>query len=82
MTMPSITGAAIPDWYEGAICAQTDPEAFFPKKGGTTTAAKKVCASCPVRSQCLDWALDTVELWGVWGGTTRLERRKLRKDAA
>lgn len=82
MTMPSITGVTIPEWYAGALCAQTDPEAFYPKKGGNVAVAKKVCAVCPVRAQCLEWALDTVELWGVWGGTTRLERRKLRKEAA
>lgn len=68
----------IPEWYAGALCAQTDPEAFYPDKGSTPAAAKKVCAVCPVRAQCLEWALDTAELWGTWGGATPRERRKLR----
>lgn len=72
----------MPDWYEAASCASVRSDYWFPDKGGTTHAAKKICADCPVRTQCLEWALDNVELWGVWGGATRLERRKLRKDVA
>ena len=44
-------------WQERALCAQTDPEAFFPEKGGSTREAKKVCLSCDVRSECLEYAL-------------------------
>ncbi|QRN80660.1 MAG: WhiB family transcriptional regulator, partial [Nocardiopsis sp. BM-2018] len=41
-------------WQERALCAQTDPEAFFPEKGGSTREAKKVCQSCEVRAECLE----------------------------
>lgn len=68
----------IPEWYASAVCAQTDPEVFYPEKGGSPLVAKKVCAVCPVRAECLEWALDTMEVWGTWGGTTPMERRKLR----
>ena len=44
-------------WQERALCAQTDPEAFFPEKGGSTREAKKVCLSCDVRGECLEYAL-------------------------
>ena len=45
-------------WQERALCAQTDPEAFFPEKGGSTREAKKVCLTCDVRGDCLEYALD------------------------
>ena len=47
-------------WQHKALCAQTDPEAFFPEKGGSTRDAKRVCAKCEVREQCLKWAIDGV----------------------
>jgi WhiB family redox-sensing transcriptional regulator len=64
-------------WQERAVCAQTDPEAFFPEKGGSVRAAKKVCRACPVRAECLDYALEHHERFGVWGGLSERERRKL-----
>ena len=68
-------------WQSDALCAQTDPEAFFPEKGGSTRDAKKICASCPVRAQCLEYALANDERFGIWGGLSERERRKLRKKA-
>ena len=68
-------------WQEQALCAQTDPEAFFPEKGGSTREAKKVCQSCPVRSECLDYALAMDERFGIWGGLSERERRRLKKQA-
>ena len=62
---------------EDAICAQTDPEAFFPDKGGSTKEAKRVCLSCSVRADCLEYALTHVERFGIWGGTSERERRKI-----
>ena len=53
-------------WQERALCAQTDPEAFFPEKGGSTREAKKVCLSCDVRSECLEYALGHDERFGIW----------------
>ena len=68
-------------WQERALCAQTDPEAFFPEKGGSTREAKKVCVSCEVRAECLEYALENDERFGIWGGLSERERRKLKKRA-
>ncbi len=68
-------------WQERALCAQTDPEAFFPEKGGSTREAKRVCLTCDVRSECLEYALANDERFGIWGGLSERERRKLRKRA-
>lgn len=68
-------------WQSDALCAQTDPEAFFPEKGGSTRDAKKICTSCEVRAQCLEYALQNDERFGIWGGLSERERRKLRKRA-
>jgi WhiB family redox-sensing transcriptional regulator len=68
-------------WQSDSLCAQTDPEAFFPEKGGSTRDAKKICASCDVRAQCLEYALQNDERFGIWGGLSERERRKLRKRA-
>ncbi|MBA8810032.1 WhiB family redox-sensing transcriptional regulator [Promicromonospora sukumoe] len=68
-------------WQERALCAQTDPEAFFPEKGGSTREAKKVCSGCEVRAECLDYALENDERFGIWGGLSERERRKLKRRA-
>ncbi|ACZ32458.1 transcription factor WhiB (plasmid) [Xylanimonas cellulosilytica DSM 15894] len=65
-----------------ALCAQTDPEVFFPEKGGSSRAAKKVCAVCPIRRRCRNVALANPALEGIWGGTTTRERRRLRANTA
>lgn len=68
-------------WQADSLCAQTDPEAFFPEKGGSTRDAKRICAACEVRTQCLEYALENDERFGIWGGLSERERRKLRKRA-
>lgn len=68
-------------WQSDALCAQTDPEAFFPEKGGSTRDAKKVCGACNVKAQCLEYALANDERFGIWGGLSERERRRLRKRA-
>lgn len=68
-------------WQERSLCAQTDPEAFFPEKGGSTREAKKVCTGCEVRKECLEYALEHDERFGIWGGLSERERRKLKKRA-
>jgi WhiB family redox-sensing transcriptional regulator len=68
-------------WQADAVCAQTDPEAFFPEKGGSTRDAKRICSGCDVRQQCLDYALANDERFGIWGGLSERERRKLKKRA-
>lgn len=78
--------AAHPDpstepWYGKALCPQTDPEAFYPEKGGSTKEAKRICLLCPVTDECLQWALDTDERFGVWGGLSERERRRIKRGA-
>jgi len=68
-------------WQDQALCAQTDPEAFFPEKGGSTREAKRVCRSCEVRAECLEYALENDERFGIWGGMSERERRRLKREA-
>lgn len=69
-----------PGWIEEAICPQTDPEIFFPEKGSSSRQALKVCASCPVKLDCLTTALHSpYGAIGIWGGTTPDERKSLRR---
>ena len=72
-------GAEDAEWHDRALCAQTDPEAFFPEKGGSTREAKKICTGCDVRAECLSYALSNDERFGIWGGLSERERRKLKK---
>lgn len=68
-----------PAWMADAPCAGTDPEAFFPDKGGSTKPAKRICARCPIetRAECLEYALETKQRFGIWGGVSERDRRKL-----
>lgn len=68
-------------WQTDALCAQTDPEAFFPEKGGSTRDAKRICTTCDVRDECLEYALQNDERFGIWGGLSERERRKLKRRA-
>jgi WhiB family redox-sensing transcriptional regulator len=74
---PAIDDADL--WQERALCAQTDPEAFFPEKGGSTREAKRICMGCEVRDECLDYALAHDERFGIWGGLSERERRRLKR---
>jgi WhiB family transcriptional regulator, redox-sensing transcriptional regulator len=87
LTESSAAGGAFPaqpaapadeSWRLEALCAETDPEAFFPEKGGSTREAKRVCTGCAVRAECLEFALDNDERFGIWGGLSERERRRLR----
>lgn len=66
-------------WRDDALCTQTDPETFFPEKGGTTAGAKRVCNRCPVQAQRLEYALANHEGFGVWGGLSERERREIAR---
>jgi WhiB family redox-sensing transcriptional regulator len=66
-------------WQELALCAQTDPEAFFPEKGGSTREAKRICQGCQVKDECLEYALANDERFGIWGGLSERERRRLKR---
>lgn len=67
-------------WWQDAVCAQIDPEAFFPDDNGaySARAAKAVCKTCPVISECAEFAIRNFEMYGIWGGLTPAERQKLR----
>lgn len=68
-------------WQDRALCAQTDPEAFFPEKGGSTREAKKICTGCEVKAECLEYALANDERFGIWGGLSERERRRIKRGA-
>jgi WhiB family redox-sensing transcriptional regulator len=65
-------------WQADALCAQTDPEMFFPEKGSSVKDAKRICGQCEVKNICLRYALENEERFGIWGGLSERERRKLR----
>ncbi|MBO1032094.1 WhiB family transcriptional regulator [Tessaracoccus sp. SD287] len=81
LTVFSTADDGVLAWQEQALCAQTDPEAFFPEKGGSTREAKKVCETCTVKQECLEYALANDERFGIWGGLSERERRRLRRRA-
>lgn len=67
-----------PPWMADALCAETDPDAFFPEQGASVAAAKAVCARCLLQAKCLDYALANGERFGVWGGTSEKDRQAMR----
>lgn len=80
-----------PEWVADARCAQTDPELFFPEKGGSSKEAKAICARCTVAAECLDYALayesrgsevgvPTSYPTGIYGGLSARERRAIRQQ--
>lgn len=78
LTLPD----ALPEWQERANCQYTDPEVFWPPKGGSALPAKRICARCEVRDECLQYALDNDERYGVWGGKTDRQRRRIQRKRA
>jgi WhiB family transcriptional regulator, redox-sensing transcriptional regulator len=76
---PELEEIPTDQWQDRALCAQTDPEAFFPEKGGSTREAKKICLGCEVRHECLEYALAHDERFGIWGGLSERERRRLKR---
>jgi len=66
-------------WWVRAACRNTDTNVFFPDKGESTGPAKRICAGCPVQAPCLEGALERDERFGVWGGLSERERRKLKR---
>lgn len=68
------------NWRDLALCAQVDPDIFFPEKGGSVRAAKKVCEACDVQDECLEYALEHKERFGIWGGVTERNRRQMLAD--
>ena len=69
-------------WFDRAACLQADPEVFYPEKGGSSRAAKRVCQTCPVQAECLSYALANDERFGIWGGMSERERRQFKRRAS
>lgn len=84
MTVDLGISTAGPDiaWQESGVCAQTDPDEFFPEKGGSTKQAKRMCERCPVVAECLEYALAVDERFGVYGGKSERERRDIKRARA
>ncbi len=77
--LPEQTAAALGPWAARALCADADPEAFFPPNGDPATQARHVCRQCPVTAQCLAYALTNQEEYGIWGGLDLEERKALSR---
>lgn len=71
-----------PRWTELAACQYVGDDFWFPEKGGSTRAAKRVCMACEVRIPCLEYALEHREAFGIWGGLSEPERRAILRDPA
>ena len=69
-------------WQNLANCLGVDPDLFFPERGASTKEAKAVCRACVVREDCLEYALENSEKFGIWGGLSERERRRLRRARA
>jgi WhiB family redox-sensing transcriptional regulator len=69
-------------WQARANCMGVDPDLFFPERGASTREAKEVCRGCVAREDCLEYALDNGEKFGIWGGMSERERRRLRRARA
>jgi WhiB family transcriptional regulator, redox-sensing transcriptional regulator len=78
--MPSLSDQLQPQeaWLAEAACREADPDTFFPEKGASANPALKLCSSCLVKAECLTYALETDQRFGVWGGTTETDRRRHR----
>ena len=69
-------------WQDFANCLGVDPDLFFPERGASTREAKEVCRGCVVREDCLEYALQNGEKFGIWGGMSERERRRIRRQRA
>lgn len=76
---PYVEADVRPGWWDRAACRGMDPAMFFPERGDAVDAAKAICAQCPVRIECLDYALDHKIRHGVWGGMSERQREKVRR---
>lgn len=67
-------------WSEQANCRGVDPDLFYPERGVSTAEPKRVCSGCVVRDDCLEYALVNGEKFGIWGGLSERERRRIRRQ--
>jgi len=82
MNDSAVTVEGDEDWYDYAKCKGVDPDLFFTKRGASTREAKETCAGCMVSYDCLEFALENREKFGIWGGTSERERRRIRRRRA
>lgn len=68
------------EWMDGALCIEIGQDLFFPENPVDSQRARKVCGSCRVRAECLEYALET-RVHGIWGGTTAVQRQNMRGAA-
>jgi WhiB family transcriptional regulator, redox-sensing transcriptional regulator len=76
---PAIIAVILGPWAKRALCAEADPEIFFPAHDDPAIEARKICTRCSVRTDCLQFALDNHEQYGIWGGLDPKERANLRR---
>ena len=76
------TDVEVRAWQDYANCLGVDPDLFFPERGASTREAKEVCRGCVVREECLEYALANGEKFGIWGGMSERERRRIRRARA
>lgn len=79
MNLAALFTEADAEWRRDANCLGVDPELFYPERGASTREAKEVCRGCAVRAECLDYAIAAGEKFGIWGGTSERERRRIRR---
>ncbi len=79
MEIRGLSGSTDEAWQGQANCMGVDPELFFPERGSSTREAKEVCRGCVVRVECLEFAIANGEKFGIWGGMSERERRRVRR---
>ena len=79
MDIQALTSESPRAWQTRANCMGVDPELFFPERGSSTREAKEVCRGCVVRIECLEFAIANSEKFGIWGGMSERERRRVRR---
>ena len=67
-------------WQDYANCRGADADLFFPERGASTRKAMAICGECQVRAECLDFAIEVGEKFGIWGGMSERERRRVRRE--
>lgn len=67
-------------WQDYANCRGADADLFFPERGASTRKAKAICNACDVKAECLDFAIIQGEKFGIWGGMSERERRRVRRQ--
>lgn len=67
-------------WMRLAACRSMDTEEFYPPRGGDLAGPRAVCAECPVQNECLNYAIENGDHFGIWGGLSDKQRRKVRRQ--